>query len=396
MASSTNYYRVGVILSNCNFALDDYSLSVGSQEWKVCFYNNANDPHKFCDLIITNKEPNYLQGIPLQQKNCHGTILVVNEFSKPFLEQPYKSFFEKADFIKHKTCELTEESLKEMVSVELVKREARKGKIDTISLIFRKHTRREVWGRLGKLSWLLIPFIFIVIYFFARAISIKLGHPIYFLCWFVEYEPDCRENVFRELTLLALIYSICNLKVYYDYILSVFDNINNDVFQFNVLSKYIHKGLLFFSPLIFLASALIIFKALFVFKFGFRIAYENGFIDIGSILNRHLHFLENSYLIWYFLSLDVALWLVTKNFFRTASDISRPLSSMHQNDFIREAQKSFGLSAMWDVIILIVTTFFISYLIPDPQSKLAVQLILLQAVYLWLNISTIVSDIKYR
>jgi hypothetical protein len=402
-------FRVGLLLSN-EMILDDYNYSIGGQTYEISFYRNLFNSRKFCDLIITDRGPDEINHIPPQQKNCHGTALVINKLSNPCIEQQYEKIFTKASEIKHNPLdEISEDTLKKIINIEFIKYLQKNNKLDSIYLIFNKDTRGEIFNRIFDLSWLVIPFILIIGYLGVKLIGNTVGYSFSFLCWFVEYEPDCNTNILEELKLLALIYSVFNLKSYYDYILSMFDNINNEIYQVSTKRRLFHKCLQFLTPLVFFSSAVIIFKALFVFKYGFRIAAENGFINIDSILDRRLSFLKDDYLIYYFILLDICLWLITKNFFKTlkenkenfqrrinkANEGNIVFSSKRQNNLIKEAQNDFGISIVWEIVILIFTSFLFRYLIQDPQSILAVQLILLQFVYLYINISTIFYDFKY-
>lgn len=396
MEVSSKNYRVGLILS-AELGITDYVLSVDNQKHNVRFYSSKLNPEKYCDLVITDKEPNELSTISIQQKDCHGPTLVINKISNPLLEQQYESIFKKGS-LKYKSIKkLTNESITKIINAELLKYLVKENRLpSTTTLLFNKYTRGDLLNEILDLSWLLVPFILIVLYLVARYIGSKLDYSISFLCWFVEYDPNCKKDILGELKLLALIYSFFNFKFYYDYILSIFDNINNDVFQVNTSRRFFHKGLQFVTPLILFVSVLIIIKALFVFKYGFRIAAENSFINIGSILDRRLPFLKDYHLICYFLSLDLCLWLMTKNFFKTISAIPNSFSSNRQKNLIKNAQESFRNSLAGDIIILFVTVTLYHLLIIDPQSQLAVQLILLQSFYLYINIQTIIYNFKFK
>lgn len=387
-------YRVGLIFSTV-VTVADYDLKVGDRTFSVRF-NNVTEPVKYSDLIITDKQPDTLTSLPVHHKDCHGTTLILNQISNPLLEQQYETIFTKCH-IKYKILKgISEPKIIKSVNSELIKSQVKEGRLEAFSLLFNKYTFKDLISSIFSLSWLLLPFLAIIIYLLVKYIGQQLGYSFSFLCWFVEYQPDCKNDILEELKLLALLYSIFNFKFYFDYILSIFDNINNDVFQFSYYKKVLHKVFQFFIPLIFFISSLIIVKALFVFKYSFRIASENSFIDIGSILDQKLPFLKDDYLIYYFLVLDILLWLITKNFLKCASTIQAPFTSNRQLITITEAKQSFKISITWDILIIITTALLFNSLITDVQSKLAIQLILLQSVYLYINISTIFDDFKYR
>lgn len=394
MAVSSKNYRVGLILST-ELGITDYVLSVGNQKCNVCFYSTVN-PEKYCDLVITDKKPNELSTIPIQQKDCHGTTLVINQISNPLLERQYESIFTKVVSLKYKSInKQTNKTITKLINAELVKRQVKDNRFGSIIFLFNKHTRSDFFKKIFYSSWLLVPFILILIYYSKKYLEGESGDSFSILCWFVEYQPDCKKDTLGELKLFALLYSILNFKYYYDYILSIFDNINNDVFQSNIGRRYIHTGLQYFTPLILFTTALVIFKELFVFKCGFRIAAENSFINIGSILDRRLLFLKDDFLVCYFLILDVCLWLMAYNFFKTISAVSFAYSSNRQKNLISGAQKNFRISMYLDIFVL-SSTLPALFLIKDLQSMLAIQIIFLQFFYLWINITTIFNDFKFE
>lgn len=396
MATSSNYYIVGVILSqNINF--EDYELTVGNQNCEIIFYNTTNNVKECCDLVITDKKPNNLSSIPSNEKECRGTILVINKLSNPLIEHQYEEIFNRSKFIKYKALNvISQESILNSIYVELIKYMVINGKLSLKTLIFNKHTRVELFTKIIGLSWLLIPFFLIIIFIVAKYVLSQFGHSLSFLCWFVDYNPDCKKDILSELKLLTLIYAFFNLTFYYNYILSIFDNINNDVFQSINIRRYRHKLLQLFIPVILLISAFLIFKELFIFKYSIRIAEAHNIIDIRLILDLALPFLKDYYLIFYFLLLDSCLWLMTRNFVKTKTEMNFQFLSNRQETLIKEAQKSFRWSTGWDLLIIFSIYILFSTIITDPQSRLVLTLIILQFVYLYINILTISNDFKYR
>lgn len=387
-------FRVGLILyDNCNAA--NYEYTYANIKYSICFDNQS----KYRDLVITDKEPSELINISLQCSDCHGSTIVINKISSALLENQYETIFKKGR-LKYKTLnKVTEDGLIELINSELIKNAVKENNLHAIHQLFNKHTRKELIFKLLKMSLLLIPFAIIIVYIFI----IRRYTNFNFLCWFVDYGPNCKQNILEELKLLALIYSIFNLTFFYDYILKIFDNINNDIFQFSAVNKTVHNSLQFITPIILFLSSLIIVKALFVFKYSFRIAKENSFINIGDILNNLMPYLKDESLIYYFTALDCCLWLITWNFFRSVSQITQTFSSNRQSfssnrqsSLIKSAKKSFGSSILFDVTVIIAFTLLFDIISKDPQSKLAFQLIFLQAYYLFMNIITSIHDFKFE
>ena len=396
MAKVEKTIRVGLILSN-PVKIADYSVNVGENVCKVLFHDGVATNLKVCDIVLTDKAPNDLTAALNQYKDCHETAVILNTISNPLLESGYESTFTKANAIKYRSnIDITAEAILKIINSEIIKVQLKNDRFDSFSLLINKNTRGDLFRKILSLSWLLLPFLLIVLYLLVKYILKNQGYNISFLCWFVKYEPDCNSDFFEELKLLALLYSIFNFKFYYDYILSIFDNINNDVFQFENTNRKLHKGLQFFTPVALFLSALIIFKALFVFKYSFDIASEYGFINIASILDSKLPFLKDDYLIFYFLIIDGLLWLMTRNFSRTAAKITTPFSSNRQQKIVKEAQKSFKVSFLWDLGVVILSYTLLNFIFTDSQSKLALQLVILQFAYLGINISIIFRDFKYN
>jgi hypothetical protein len=119
-------------------------------------------------------------------------------------------------------------------------------------------------------------------------------------------------------------------------------------------------------------------------------------MDIGVILDEYLPALKGSKLIFFFTALDIGLWLMTKNFFK-ALDLAHPTVASHrQISLIGAGQKTFFKSVVVDVAIIAISGIFFTLFISDPQSKLALELLLLQAFYMVINLLVIVNDFKYK
>jgi len=393
MATQCNEYKVGLILSD-NIDIQNYSLTVGKKKNQVNILKNKHCNANY-HLIVTNQVPDKKGIFSSNQKNCQETILIINQVSSPYIEKIYSDFFIKTQDIKYKTLkEISTKTITKSINSEIIKYLLKNRRINPLGLLFNKNASSDLLLSLAKMKWLLIPLVIILIYFIIKAVANHYGNQFSFLCWFVEYEP--KDNIYEELKLFTIIYSLFNLKFFYDYILSIFSNINNDVFQFNRIRRLIHNVLQFFIPLILFFSALIIFKEIFVFKYSFRIAAENDFIKIASVLDPRLPFLKDNHIIFYFFALDLCLLFMAKNFTSSVESIEIPISSYRQTTIVTEAERNFQLSIFWDVMIIIFSFLLISLDISDSSILLVFQLIFLQVIYLYLNIISVFNDYKYR
>lgn len=391
--TSIKKIRVDLIL-NHDLDITDYELLLGNKKIEICFNSAEND--KYCDIVITDKEPLLLKKIPVQQKDCHGTTIIINKISNPLEEKQYEEVFSKINFLKHRKTDLiSDKTIRDIINSEVIKSQVINNKLDIFFFFYNKYTRNELFNRFWEIGFLLIPFSLIIIYLLLMFIMNVFGYSFSFLHWFVDFRPNLRNNILEELTMLTLFYSFFNIKFYYDYTLSIFDNINNDVFQFNGKKRKLHKILHSITPVLLFVSTLILLKELFVFKFGYKIAEENSFINIGLIIDEKLPFIKAEFLIMYFLLIDVFLCLLTLNFKKTISQINIPFSSNRQIKIIDDAFKSFRISIIVDIAVIVLTYTILSMLL-DNQSKLAIQLIIIQLIYLVINLITIINDLKYR
>jgi len=393
MVTQSNEYNVGLVLSE-NIDIQDYNLIIGKKKNQINILRNEKPCKTNYHLIVTDRVPDKKK-FSLKQKNCPETILIINQVSSPNLEKKYSDLFNNSSAIKYKTLkEISIKTITKSINSENIKYRLKNRRINPFVLLFNKYACSDLLCCLAKISWLLIPLVIIIAYFIIKAIANYYGFQFSFLCWFVEYEPNCKDNIYEELKLFAIIYSLFNFKFFYDYILSISSNI--DIFQFNRIRKLIHKVLQFFIPLILFFSALIIFKEIFVFKYSFRIAAEHDFIKIASVLDPRLPFLKDNYLIFYFFALDLCLLFMAKNFSSSVDSIDMPISSNRQITIVTEAERNFQLSIFWDIIIFIFYFLIISYNIIDSSISLIFQLIFLQVIYLYLNIISVFNEYKYR
>jgi hypothetical protein len=384
--------KIGLILSN-NLKIDDYDLLVDNKKYSVCFHDGNSNHY---DLVVTDKKPNDLSAITAQQKDCHGTVLIINKILNTTPESQYESIFtETQSDLKYRSIKnLTPDSIKAIINAELMKQLAKNDKVSSLSLLFNKYTFRNLLAELLGLSFILLPYLCIILYLGWRFISklTGLNPSLYLLCYLGDYNPNCKNDLFGEIKLLALLYSVCNLIFYYNYILSIFDNIDYNIFQLSPAKKRLHKWFECISPIILFISALIIFKSLFIFKYDLQIAEDIGLNGIGIVFDKYIPLLKDDFIIYYFLCLDLSLWFMTRNYLSTS------LNNISSNNksIIKDAQKSFLNSVFFNIFIFVFTAILFNFLKTDSQGKLAVQLIFLQSVYLYINIATIIYDFKHK
>jgi|GEM_PF-2697653 hypothetical protein len=393
--------RIGLILSSSlSASASDYDLLVNNEKYSICFYDEITN-HGYCDLIVTDKEPNNLSSLNKEQKDCHGIILIINKISNPILEQKYESIFDKSDSIKLKSIKsISKSSIEKLISTEILKQLAINNKISLVSFVFNKNILLSLAKNIffSYYGILIIPYFLIIIYLAVSQVSSDYGYPLFSLCELIDkivgYSPDCTKNNLVTLSFLALTYSFFNLKFYFSYILSTFNNINSEIFH-NVLQKgkdFLLRDI--FIQLILLVSSIIILKSLFIFVYGFEISKEYFPVNMELIFDKKVPFLKSDYLIYYFLSLDFCLYLITTNAIN--SKLSHALLSNKQRKSLKEAQKSFLISTLWDINVLFYSFIVLNPLLHDEQNRLAVQLIILQSIYIYINIGTIISDFKHN
>lgn len=388
-------YRVGLVLS-ASVNLPDYEISVGGQKFNICFYNDKVESEKFCDLIVTDKHPNELTSAPKQQSECHGVVLILNQFSNSFNEHEYSKKFTKAKNIKYREEKLNPASLQKLITSEVIKEQVKENKLFSLFFFFSKHTRGVLFSSLFKnLFILLFPFALILVYYIFRQSLINNGHGT-FLCWFVTYEPDCKFDWLEELQLIALIYAIFNLIVYFLSILDVYGNINSDVFEYSKTNKFWHKLFQIIGMAVLFISALILFKSIFVFKNSFAISTEYIGLNFGLLIDKYLPFFQTEYLIYYFLSIDVFLLVLSLNFFHANKKASNSFTSVRQLDFLNDAKKSFIYSIVFTVLLILIFAILPNALFDDKKTNLSYQIIILQGIYLAINIYTIINDFKHK
>jgi hypothetical protein len=391
-----NVFNIGLILTD-NIDLNNFVIKINKEKYSIIFFKNSHNEEIVFDLIITDKKPTELSKLPITLTNYNGTIIIISKTLGPSKDNAYHRIFHNADHFKYiYNFELSNNFINRLIEIEFIKQNVRKNKFKNSIIIFNKYARRELLKQLFEISWLLIPFILIILYLIVKIVASKFGYNISVLCWVTYYDPDCIKEMPEELKFLAIFYSIFNFYFYYNYIISIYENMNNDVFQFNRLNRRYHKLLQFIIPSLFFASTLIIFKTLFTFTSNFIIAQENGFINIAQILDKHLLILSDDKLIYYFLCLDICMLFLVNNFSSAMGKSHMSFLSNRQSDIIKAAKKSFVISIGWDLGILFLTVIIINYLIPDIQSRLAMQLVFLQFAYLYINIQTIINEYKFR
>lgn len=388
----SSVYRVGLLMSD-GLSIDNYELPIDDQKCKVHFYDK-NNQNKYCDLIITDQDPEKLSTIPSEEKNCHGISIIINKFSNPSNESKYSEIFDKAQNIKYRSIYNTDEaSIKTIINSEFIKNQVKEGRLPLRIFLLSKFTRKDLWNNIWEgLGFLLLPFFTIVMYYLARLIFDEYGYKPPLICWFID-EPDCKTNSLDEIKFFVLFYASFNLIFYCNYILNVFDNMNNDVFEYSPVNKRIHKPFQLFCFIFFFLSALTLLKSIFVFKNSFSILNQMD-IDIASFFNIYLPLLKDDLLIYYFLSLDFFLLLLTNNFYSANQKINYSFTSIRQLVFLKDAKESFIRSVFFTLVLIGI--FIVFSPIFDDKSKLVYQITLLQLIYLYININSIFSEFKHR
>ncbi len=347
------------------------------------------------DLVITDKSPADLKQV-LQVSRCRVDGIVLRKNPTFLFQKDYEELFANVKY-PHEPFSISR--LQGIIKTELVKSLAIHNKVPNGYLILSKYTRlgffKRSWSDLGLL---LVPFTLILVYYTVRNICGNLGYPIAFLTWFVDYQPDSAKDIYSDLRLVTLLYSLCNLMFYYAFILKVFENVDPAVLQTNAWRRLLHKCCELSSPLILFISGLVILKELFLFKKGQAIAQEFGFINIGHIFDERLPFLRDQYLIFYFVILDVLLWVMMLNVI-SAMKVANPAfpeTTSRRRQLLTSAKRSAGVSWLLGIVVLLITWAILDPLLQDPQSRVVVQLILLQAFYLYVNLSIVYAEFKHE
>lgn len=405
MTNKSEEYRVGLILPDTYNDLDieKYSFKIGESDYNVTFYRINSVDNKYCDMVIyDNHSTMAIENLPIEMKNCHGSIVIINKSPQPLHEQEDKRLYSKAKRIKYrKISKITAKKIIRIVNSEIIKDCVINGKIGKEKLILNRYTFTESFAQMLNLGWLIIPFILIVFHFFARLFFPETSPSL--LYWFSEYNPNFQTDIVNEFRIVFLIYTVFNLLFYFKYILSIFNNINNGVFQTDFIHRSLNTGLQILIFFFLFSSTFVILKSLFIAHFGFGINKANNFININNILNQTLPIFRESTLVYYFLGLDILLYFMAVNYMHMINSNSMddsPVPTINQQLVIKDAKRSFKLSAIWNFFIIV---FFVRFLIYNcfPESNghpisIVFELVALQAIYLGLNISIILENLKYR
>ena len=384
MKVNNTTYRVGLLLKD-ELEVASYTTKINNINYEVCFHCAGND--KYCDLVITDKELKDFNEIPTQIKNTHGTAIIVSELLNPINESKYEEVFSKANTVKFKNGNILK-NIKAIINTELVKKKVIEGKLKNFNFILNKYTRIGLLKEYSQLIWLFIPIILITLYFIIHYYDEEFSLSKLFPNNQKSLETD------KEVAFFIIFYSIFNLKFFYDYILSFFNNINNEVFQ-NKWRKLAHNFLHFSIPIILFFSTLIIFKELYVLIFSNELKIVDG-INIETVFNKTIHFLSIKNLIYTFILLDLSLWLIAKNFISQTNENKISFTSNKQRVIVERGQSSFRVSLTWDLVIVFGVPL-IAFIIPiDSYLLIIIQLIFLQSIYLYLNLRTIREDFKYN
>lgn len=384
MKDNNTTYRVGLLLEN-NLNLDNYSTKINNISYNICFYCSGDTTYS--DLVITDKKNEHLKDIPKELKETHGTALIISEVLSPIDEDKYEEVFNKANSVKFKNKNILD-NIEATINTELVKQKVIDGKLKNFSFILNKYTRNSLLKEYSQLIWLFIPIVLIVLYFIIHYYNEEFSLSKLF--------PNSQKSLDtnKEVAFFIIFYSVFNLKFFYDYILSFFNNINNQVYQ-NKWRKIAHNFLYFLVPIILFFSTLIIFKELYVLIFSNEIRILER-TNIESVFQNTVPLLNVKYLIITFILLDACLWLIAKNFTEQINNNEISFSSNKQRIIIERGQSSFRISLIWDLAIAIGIPMILSITSVESFDLTILQLVILQIVYLYLNLRSIREDFKYN
>ncbi|MBZ0328287.1 MAG: hypothetical protein K8F54_11820 [Altibacter sp.] len=384
MKVNNTTYRVGLWLED-ELNVESYTTKISNINYEICFHFAGDN--KYCDLVITDKKLSNFNDIPKEIKNTHGTAIIVSKLLSPIDESKYEEVFAKANTVKFKKENILK-NIKTTINTELVKRKVIEGKLKNFNFILNKYTRMGLLKEYSQLIWLFIPIVLIILYFIIH----------YFIDGFSlsKLFPNNQESLGtdKEVAFFIIFYSIFNLKFFYDYILSFFNNINNEVFQ-TKRRKIAHSFLHFSVPIILFFSTLIIFKELYVLIFNNEIRIIER-TNIETVFNNTIPFLNVKYLIYTFILLDAFMWLIAKNFMSQIDKNEISFTSNKQRIIVERGQSSFRVSLIWDLVIVFGVPL-IAFITPiESYLLIIIQLIFLQSIYLYLNLRTIREDFKYN
>ncbi len=369
----------------------DHEFSIFFKKHKVIVGSPTDS-----DIMVTNLPPLEISKNS-ELASFRGVVIVFIDEPDRAVENDYQDAFKSAVILKFRyKVKPTDQDILRACDAEAVKHLVRNGRFTGSVHLFSKYTRVELVRELSKLSLLLVPFSIMIGYLIAKYFVNKYGGDFSFLCWFVYYEPDCRTNIARELQLFALLYAVLNLQFYYSYVLSVLEQIKNEVYHRNRIKRSIDSSLKFIMPILVFVSALIILKALFVFMYSTRIAEDNLFINIGRIFDTRLPFLKDNLLIYYFFGIDLCLWVIAKNFLSVKMSRLSKFMSQRQCNLVDDARHSFLQSLVVDIVVIGLSLTLIPFVFDTLQSQIAAQLIFIQCAYLMLNLLTAVHTITYK
>lgn len=384
MKDNNTTYRVGLLLEN-DLNTQDYSTTINSISYNICFHRSGETTYS--DLVITDKKTENLKQIPKQLKDTHGTAIIISKRLSPIDEDKYEEVFNKANSVKFKNKNILN-NIKATINTELVKQKVIDGKLKNFSFILNKYTRRGLLKEYSQLIWLFIPIILIVLYFIIHYYNEEFSLSKLF--------PNSKKSLDtnKEVAFFIIFYSIFNLKFFYDYILSFFNNINNQVYEIQ-WRKLVHNILYFLVPIILFISTLIIFKELYVLIFSDEIRILER-TNIESVFQNTIPLLNVKYLIITFILLDACLWLIAKNFMEQINNNKISFTSNKQRVIIERGQNSFGISLIWDLAIALGIPMILSITSVESFDLTILQLVILQIVYLYLNLRSIREDFKYN
>ncbi|HMS29288.1 MAG TPA: hypothetical protein PKD32_05525 [Saprospiraceae bacterium] len=400
MAEILDTYRVGLLVSPIT-TIADFTTEIENISYEVKFIDKSDSTNlKYCDLVIVSLPPSDLSSLPITFSETHNSPIILNAKHTPQNELEYEKIFTKA-FCRFKELNINEEEIKGLIKQEITKSLARENMISDVNIISSKYTRIDFFRNIVKTPiffFTILPFLFFVIIQSVSFVLSKFGVEWSLICSikniFGQYDADCYSDKLENLKLFALLFTLFNLLGYFKYITDVTRKINDDVFQ-NAKTKNVSGSLYYAAILIWVLSLFTIIVAFLLFIFEFYLFKRNDLSSFNSIINLKSHFLNGNYLIYYFIALDLLLFFYIKQILAVDKKTNYEYHSSKSRSLIKDAKLNFFISICWDIAILI-NTFFLSYSISNTDNLLIVQLFTLQIVYIYLNLSSSLSQYKHN
>lgn len=392
-------FRVGLLLKdNIDIAGFQFTAEDFCYDIKFIDFNDSNNT-KYCDLVIVDKETKDLNDLPETFTNTHTSPIILNTKHTPDNENAFEKVFTKS-YCRFKELIVNESNIKKLIHQEIIKNLAKENSISDFNILTTKHTRLHFLKEIISTPifyFTIIPFLLFLLNqlltFFLAKVNINWSLICFIKNTLNQYDADCYSNEIETLKFFAFLFTLLNLLAYFNYISIVTRKVNDDVFQ-SFKSKFYSSTLyyLVFFFLIISFSTIVISSLLFIFEF--HIFKQNNLNSINSIINVKSAWLNGNYIIYYFLSLDILLFLYIKQILFVDRITNYDYHSSKARKVIKDAKLNFLISLCWDTAI-ILNTLFLSYSISDNDNLLVIQLFTLQVVYIYLNISSSLSQYKY-